>query len=174
MALEAANMRRLILALSLISGIALLGITTAEACGDKSLRIGRGIRFKRTSHPVAILIFIPSNASRATQLQSVLKKVGHKPNSVQGVDAVTAALKSGQYDVIFTDLVAAASLETQIAASPSKPVLIPVVAEGTKAEVSAAQKQYKCFVNNPHIVERYLDAIDEAMRSKVHLLTKKV
>ncbi len=173
MSVEKATNRRLIFALGLMSAIALFGIVTADACGDKSLRIGKGIRFKRPSHPVAILIYIPSNAARATQLQSVLTKVGHKPDSVQSVNAVTEALKSGQYDVVLTDLVAAAGLETQIAASPSKPVLVPVVSEGNKTEVSAAQKQYKCFVNNPHIVERYLDAIDEAMRSKVHLLTKK-
>lgn len=168
-------MRASLLSSLLISGIVLLlGIAVAEACGDKSLRIGRGVRFKRTSHPVAVLIYLPANATRATQLQTVLKKVGHKTNSVQGAGAVSEALRSGQYDVIFTDMATAATLESEIQTSPSKPVLVPVVAEGTKAEVTAAEKQYKCFVKNPHNAERYLDAIDEAMRSRVHLLTKKV
>ena len=62
----------------MMAGIVLLNIAVAEACGDKALRIGRGVRFQRTAHPAAVLIYIPSNATRATQLQSVLKKAGHK------------------------------------------------------------------------------------------------
>jgi DNA-binding NtrC family response regulator len=166
-------MRRMVLAMVVIVGIALLSIAAADACGDKALRIGRGIRFQRTSHPTAVLIYLPSNATRAAQLQSMLKKVGHKSYAVQGVDSLGEALKSGQYDLVFTDLAAAASLETNIKTSPSKPVLVAVVSEGRKAEVTAAQKQYRYVVTNPHSADQYLDAIEEAMRSRVHLLAKK-
>ena len=48
-----------------------------------------------------------------------------------------------------------------------------MVSKGTKAEVTAAQKQYRYVVKNPHSADHYLDAIDEAMRSRVHLLAKK-
>ena len=166
-------MRRMVLAMALIAGTALLSITVADACGDKALRIGRGIRFQRTSHPTAVLIYLPSNTTRAAQLQSMLKKVGHKSYAVQGVDSLSEALKSGQYDLVFTDFAAAASLETNIRTSPSKPVLVAVVSEGRKAEVTAAQKQYRYVVKNPHSAEQYLDAIEDAMRSRVHLLAKK-
>ena len=166
-------MRRILLGIVIIAGIFPLGIAVANACGDKALRIGRGIRFQRTSHPAAVLIFIPSNATRATQLQSMLKKVGHKPYTVQGVDSLGEALKSGQYDLVFTDFAAAAGLETNIRTSPSKPVLVAVVSEGKKAEVTAAQRQYRYVVKNPHSADQYLDAIEDAMRSRVHLLAKK-
>jgi DNA-binding NtrC family response regulator len=166
-------MKRTALAVVIIAGTLLLSIAVADACGDKALRIGRGIRFQRPSHPTAVLIYLPSNATRAAQLQSMLKKVGHKSYAVQGVDSLGEALRSGQYDLVFTDLAAAASLESNIKTSPSKPVLVAVVSEGTKAEVTAAKKQYRYVVKNPHSADLYLDAIEDAMRSRVHLLAKK-
>lgn len=167
-------MRRIVTAVVVLVGSVLLSIAWANACGDKALRIGRGIRFQRTSHPASVLIYIPSNSPRATQLQSMLKKMGHKSAAVQGADRLSEALRSGQYDLVFADLAEAASLEKQIESSPSKPVLVPVVSKGTKAEVTAAQKQYKYFVKDPHSADRYLDAIEQAMRSRVRLLSKKV
>jgi DNA-binding NtrC family response regulator len=166
-------MRRILIVPAIIAGIVLLGIPAADACGDKALRIGRGIRFQRTTHPVSVLIYIPSNNLRATQLQSMLKKVGHKSSAVQSEDRLGDALKSGQYDLVFTDLAAAASLETNIKTSPFKPVLVAVVSEGRKAEVTAAKKQYRYVVKNPHSADQYLDAIEDAMLSRVHLLAKK-
>jgi len=166
-------MRAVLLPTVLDVGIVLLIIASADVCGDKALRIGRGIRFQRPSHPVAVLIYFPSNTTRATQLQSMLKKVGHKSYAAQGVDSLSEALRSGQYDLVFADLAEAAGLEKQIGASPSKPVLVPVVAKGTKAEVTAARTQYRYVVKYPHNADNYLDAIDEAMRSRVHLLAKK-
>ncbi|MEO8434869.1 MAG: hypothetical protein ABI596_08235 [Pyrinomonadaceae bacterium] len=167
-------MRRMILAATIIAGIALLSIPMAEACGDKALRIGRGIRFRRVSHPAAVLIYIPSNFSRATQLQSMLKKVGHKSYAAQGADKLTEALKSGQYDLVIADVAEAAGLENQIQGSSSKPVLVAVVSKGTKAEVTAAQKRYQNVVTNPQSADHYLEAIEQAMRSRVRLLSKKV
>lgn len=167
-------MRRTVIAGFVLLGSLLPGIAMVNACGDKALRIGRGIRFQRTSHPAAVLIYIPSNATRATQLQSMLKKVGHKSYTVQGEDNFGAALESGQYDLVISDLGVAASLGRLIENSPSKPVLVAVVSEGTKAEVAAAQKHFRYIVRKPHSADHYLDAIDEAMRSRVRLLSKKV
>ncbi|MDQ5845096.1 MAG: YfiR family protein, partial [Acidobacteriota bacterium] len=118
-------------------------------------------------------IYIPSNSPRATQLQSMLKKVGHKPYAVEGVDRLNDALRSGQYQLVFIDLAEAAKLEEQIANSASKPVLVTVVSEGKKAEVTAAKKQYRFVVKNPHSADHYLEAIEQAMRSRLRLISKK-
>lgn len=166
-------MRRLACVIVILAGIFLFSVAVADACGDKALRIGRGIRFQRASHPAAVLIYIPSNTARATQVQSMLKKVGHKSHAVQSVDGLSQALKSGQYDLVMTGASDAANLGNQVETSPSKPVLIAVVSEGTKAEVTAAKKQYRYIVKNPHSAANYLDAIDDAMRSRVHLIAKK-
>jgi DNA-binding NtrC family response regulator len=166
-------MRKMVLAVVIIAAIMLLGIASTDACGDKALRIGRGVRFQRPSHPAAVLIYIPSNTTRATQLQSMLKKVGHKSYAAQGADRLSEALRSGQYDIVLVDLAEAAGVEKQIGTSSSKPVVITVVPNGTKAEVAAAQKQYRNVVKNPHSADQYLDAIEAAMRSRVRLLAKK-
>jgi hypothetical protein len=99
--------------------------------------------------------------------------VGHKSYAVQSVDSLSQALKSGQYDLVMTGVADAANLGNQVSASSSRPLLVAVVAEGTKTEVAAAKKQYRFVVKNPHSAEQYLDAIDEAMRSRVHLIVRK-
>ena len=167
-------MRRTIIVVGVSTAILVLSIAAVEACGDKALRIGRGVRFQRTSHAAAVLIYIPSNVQRASQLQSFLKKVGHNSYAVQDADALRNALMSGRYDLVFTDLAEAARLQKQIETSASKPVLVPVVSKETKAEVTAAQKQYRCMVKNAHRGDYYLDAIEDALRSRVHLLATKV
>ena len=164
-------MRRFIL-VAIVAG-SIFNVPMATACGDKALRIGRGVRFQRTSHPAAILIYIPSNATRASQLQSVLRKAGHKAYAASGADGLSSALHSGQYDLVFTDLAEAPGLEKQLQNASLKSILVPVLANGTKAEVTAAKKQYRYLVKNPHSADRYLDAIDEAMQSRVRLLAKK-
>jgi DNA-binding NtrC family response regulator len=166
-------MRKNVVAVLIIATLFLLGIAVAEACGDKALRIGRGVRFQRTTHPASVLIYIPSNPTRASQVQSLLKKVGHKSYAALQENNFSDALRSGEYDLVLSDLDVAANLGRQIENSPSRPVLVAVVSEGTKAEVAAAQKHYSHLVKNPHSADRYLDAIDEAMRSRAHLLSKK-
>lgn len=171
-------MRRIIFALGLVAGMLLLSLTTADACGDKSLRIGRGVRFQHpTAHPAAVLIYLPANppantAARAPQLQKMLKGVGHKARTVQGADMLSAALNSGQYDIVLMDLAEVASLQQQIDALSAKPVVVPVASKGTKAEISAAQKQYRYIVKHAGDAEEYLEAIENAMQSKVHGLQK--
>jgi len=166
-------MRRTLTALVILSGMFLCSSAAVNACGDKALRIGRGIRFQRATNPKSILIYIPSNVTRASQVQSLLKKVGHKPYWVQSENNLSEALNSGKYDLVFTDLGVAQNLTHQIENSSSKTVLVAVVSEGTKSEVRAAQKQYNHIVKDPHNAVNYLEAIEEAMRSKAHVLSKK-
>jgi hypothetical protein len=171
-------MQRIVLALGIIAGL-LVNLTAADACGDKTLRIGRGARFQRTAHAAAVLIYVPSDApatavERAPRLQSFLKRVGHKAQVVRGTDKLSEVLNSGQYDLVLGNLADFAGLQKQIEASASKPVLVPVISRGTKAEVATAQKQYKYIVKNPNSGDEYLDAIEEAMRSRLRILAKKV
>ena len=167
-------MKKVICAVLVFAGVFLPGLSTVDACGDKALRIGRGIRFRRISQPAAVLIYIPSNETRAAQVQSLLKKVGHKPHAVKGLENFNNALNSGKYDLVLSDLGVAAGFAKQIENASSKPVLVAVVSEGTKAEVAAALKNYSNVVKDPHSAENYLDAIDKAVRSRAHLLAKRV
>src|SRR2546430_12897474 len=129
-------MRKAITTLTLVAGISLLSIAVADACGDKLLRMGRGARFQRSMHPATILINLPSIASatastRAPQLQSFLKKAGHKSRVVQGADRLSEVLLSGQYDVVLTDLAEVAGVQKQIESMSSKPSIVPVIFKST-------------------------------------------
>jgi hypothetical protein len=175
-------MRRTILTLGIITGIWLLSITTADTCGDKSLRIGRGARFQRTTHPAAVLIYAPDMTaaetpklqSLAPRLQSFLKGIGHKARTVRDADMLGEALTSGQYDVVLTDLAEAASLQKQIDSLPSKPVVVPVASKETKAQVAAAKKQYTYVVKDPNSADQYLEGIEGAIRSRMRVLAKRI
>lgn len=165
-------MRRVILVSGVITVILLLNLTAAFACGDKTLKIGRGARFKRTGLPAAVLIYISSDApastmEKAPRLQSFLKTYGnHKARVVQGPDRLNEALASGQYDVVLSGLGEAATLQRQVESSASKPVLVPLILKGAKAEVAVAKKQYRYIVKDPNSGDDYLEAIEGVMRSK--------
>jgi hypothetical protein len=165
-------MRKILLALGIVAGIWLLSMTTADACGDKSLRIGHGVRFQHpAAHPAKVLIYLPSNApadttARAPQLQRIFKQVSHKAHIIRGADMLSEALHSGQYDILLLDLAETASLQ-QFDDLTTKPIVVPVASKGTKAEIATVQKQYRYIVKHPRDAEEYLDTIDDAMRSKV-------
>ena len=164
-------MRRITLTLAVLSGSLLFSLPLTNACGDKALRIGRGARFQRSTHPASILIYVPSGtpetaATQAPRLQTFLKKAGHKPRIVQGTDGLSEALGSGQYDLVLTPLAEVASLQNQIDASPSKPLVVPIAMKATRAEVAAARRQYRWLVRNPNDGDEYLEAIEVAMRSR--------
>ena len=174
-------MRRILPGFVVVLGILCVGSSRTDACWDKSLGIGRGINFQRLlagSRPAAVLIYhrpdsVALAAAKTSQLQTQLTKAGHKSYSVENMAQVTEALKTGTYDLVVADLADAASLKQQIEGSPSKPVLIPVASKQTKAELAAAQKQYKYMVKNPRDLDQYLFAIYEAMQGKPRILLRK-
>lgn len=162
-------MRRILLASGIVTALLLLNLTAVFACGDKTLRMGRGARFKRTGHTAAILIYIPADATattleKAPRLQSFLKKEGgHKVRIVQGADRLSEALDSGQYDVVLSSLGAAADVRKRVGSSASGPAVVPIAFKASKAEVAGAQKQYRYVVKDPNSGDDYLDAIEEVM-----------
>ena len=174
-------MRRAMLAFSIVAGMCLLSIAPADACGDKTLRIGKGCRYQRTMHPVGVLIYLPASTPEATEFQSlapelqkVLKRQNHKARTIRGADTLGEVLSSGQYEVVLTDLAEAETVQKQIDNSRSKPVIVPVASRETAAQVAAAHKQFKYIVKNPKSGDQYLEAIEEAMRSRMRILAKKV
>jgi hypothetical protein len=159
---------RKLLSMLIVSTFALSGMMDANACGDKTLRVGRGIRFHKvfaSAHPSAILIYSPAiPGGKAPQLSDYLKKVGHKPYVVDDPARLSAALKSGQYDLVLTDFAEAANVQRQIGSS--RTVVVPVVYKRPKAEEAAAARQYKVIVKNPTRGDDFLPAVYQVMKSK--------
>jgi hypothetical protein len=165
-------MRRIVIYFSIVNCILMTSMSVANACGDKSLRIGRGVRFQRTGHPASILIYIPStapgNVARVDPLRTLLKKAGHKTaRTVLGVDQLDEALRSGHYDLVLSSLTEAGGLQSHIASSQSRPVLVAVApSKVPKAEVRAAERQYKYIVKDSGNPEQYLTAVEQAMKAR--------
>lgn len=161
-------MRRITIAFLLASGTVLLSIAVVDACGDKLLRVGSGVRFQRSVHPASILIYVSPDTpvSATSRVQSFLKRAGHKPSTVQGINGFGGAVNSGRYDIILANLSDVPGLQKQIETSTSKPTIVPIAINANKAERAAAKKEYKCLVKDSNDGDEYLDAIEAAMRSR--------
>ena len=156
-----------VLAAALMSG------TDGLACGDKLLAIGHGVRFQRAyaSRPANVVIYSNGSQNGATlksvKLQTTLKQAGHKIQVVEGVSQLDAALKSGKVDVVLTDFADAAGIAGQLQSAPSKPVVVPILFKPSKAELAAAQREYKFALKAPADEVQYVTAIDEAMKLRL-------
>jgi hypothetical protein len=143
--------------------------TLAEACGDKFLVIGRGIRFERVHaavHPGSILIYANRNSEdpkAGRDLEIALKKAGHKIQTVDDASKLDATLKSGKFDLVLINLADTPLLEQQIIASPSKPAVVPIIYNRTGTEVQAAGKQYACILKAADKNTNILRVVDEAV-----------
>lgn len=167
-------MRKLLLALTAFAAALALFPGTANACGDKFVVLGRGMRLlsvKASMHPASILIYMnPAShvpaADREFQLQSTLKLAGHKAAAVEDARALDKALASGKYDLVLADFSDAPALEQEVRTSASKAAVIPVVYNPTGTELAAAEKQYSCLVKASKKNHDLLAVVDEAMVSK--------
>jgi hypothetical protein len=167
-------MRRFFLLLCSFTAVVLFAATLVYACGDKLLVLNRGLRFQdfSSSRPASVLLYThtgsrTSDAINDGQLKSALLKAGHKLQMVGDRSRLDDALKTGRYDLVLVDLADAPSVEEELRAVPSPPVVVPVVYEGTKAEAEAVKKHYRCLLKAPDKSGNYLNAIDRALEEKV-------
>lgn len=147
---------------------------TAQACGDKFLLVGRGVKFQRAYaaiYPASIIIYAQpqrsaAKAIRDPRLQSDLKLAGHRVLLVETDAALARALESGRVDLVLTDVADADRTATQGAASPSKPTVLPVMYEPTREEAKEIEGRYQCRLRSSDRADRYLATIDDAMKAR--------
>ncbi len=166
-------MRKLLILLLLI-----LTATIVWACGDK-LMLVMGVRLSqlKPTHPAAILAYpqqnLPSAALiRQIQLHPAVKKAGHKFQLVEDLGRLDDALSTGKYDLVLADVSVADDLTQRVRSAPSRPVVLPVAYNATKAAQSATQKKFHCLLKAPSDSEHYLLAIDQAMDWKAKTLAR--
>jgi ABC-type amino acid transport substrate-binding protein len=155
-------MRRLVAGGGILGGLALLsGGSMALACG---------VRFQRAyaGRQANVVIYSSGTQSGTTlgsaRLHSTLTQAGHKLQTVQGASQLSEALKCGKVDVVLADLADLAGITRELQSAPSIPVVLPVLFKPSKAELAAAQKQYKLALKATADEVHYLTAIDEAMK----------
>ena len=161
---------RKFISLLIFSTVTIAAITDANACGDKTLRVGHSIRYYQSfaaRHPAAILIHtaaIPS--SNAPQLSNFLKEVGYKTQVVDEFAQLSEATKSGQYDIVLIGAAEAANLQQQAGSSGSRTVIVPVVHKQTTKAQRTAVSGYKTIVKDPKYGEDFLIAVYKVYKAK--------
>jgi hypothetical protein len=141
------------------------------SCGDKFLVIGRGPRSQRAKGAVqkaAILMYMdPRSALPAAikeqGLESDLKLAGHKLRVLEDRRAVGDTLRAQPYDIVLAGISDMESLEREMGASPSRPILLPILYDPTAEELAAARRRFQCVMKSPGKKQHYLAVIDDAM-----------
>jgi len=156
----------------MVAAVFLQDAGSAQACGDKFVLLGRGVKFQRAYaaiYPASIVIYAQpqrhaAKAIRDPRLQSDLKQAGHRVSLVETEAALVRALASERVDLVLTDVADADRTATEGASSPSKPIVLPVMYEPTKEEVKRIEARYQCRLKSSDKADRYLVTIDDAMK----------
>jgi hypothetical protein len=154
--------------LGLLVALLALGDASVLACGDKLVVVGRGMRPKRVKGavPASILLYADPKGSLPAALEEGhlrkdLEKAGHRLRSVASREELDAALDTGTYDLVFADIKAAPSIETEAKAAPSKPTVLPTLFNPSEAEMACPSSQ--CVVKAPGQQKDYLAVVNEAL-----------
>jgi hypothetical protein len=158
----------------LISAVAL-------ACGDKLILPIGNLRFSSVignPRPASILAYTPRNSPVAQivkdlERQSNGKRAGLTFYSLDDNAKLDEALRTQKYDLLLVDAGDADKLQREAQSAPSKPVVLPVVYQSSKAAAAEAEKKFHCVLTAPNSPGRYLLAIDRAMEFKLKARSKK-
>jgi len=154
-----------------------------EACGEKLLALGRGIRFqsRHTPRAAAVLLYAPESASGRPlsdpNLESALEEAGHAVRAVTTSADLESALSSGGFDVVLANITDAPELERVRAVTERQAVVLPAVylvapsPQSSKPQIKAdrenASKSFGIVVEVPGRPGHYCAAVDKAMELKL-------
>jgi hypothetical protein len=153
-----------------------------NACGEKLLLLGRGIRFqsRHTPRPASVLLYLPQSATGQPltdpNLESALKEAGHAVRAATTSADLESALRSGSYDVVLANISDTTDLERAQAVTAGNAVVLPAVylvapaqqaKEQTKADRDNASKAFGVMVEVPGRPGHYCAAVDKAMELKL-------
>ena len=166
---------RKLLVCGLVLVVGALISTAAFACGDKLILTIGNVRFSQINEsprPASILAYTPRNSPvgevlKQLEQQSAGKRVGLTFQSFDDPARLDEVLRAHKYDLLLVDAGDADKMELQAQSVPSKPVVVPVVSQSSKAAAAQAEKKFHCVLRVPNSPGRYLSAIDRAMEFKL-------
>lgn len=154
-----------------------------QACGEKLLVLGRGIRFqsRHTPRAASVLLYVPQGGSGRPlvdpNLESALKEAGHAVRAVTTSGELESALRSESYDVVLANISEAPELERLRAVTERQAIVLPAVylvspsgqtqKAQTKADRENASKTFGVVVEVPGRPGHYCSAVDKAMELKL-------
>jgi hypothetical protein len=167
------TMRDLFVASALIAGL----YQPLDACGDKLLLVGRGLKFQRayaSLNPGHVLVYARASLSakaaiRNPQLHRALRQAGHSVSVIEDAGLLEQALRSTTVDVVLSDVNEADRVSSLAAASATPPEILFVAypsANGNSPSLGVV-----CKLKPSDRALKYLDAIEDAM--KVHAAARR-
>jgi ABC-type amino acid transport substrate-binding protein len=174
-------MRRVLISVAVATASLMQNVAAAEACGDKLLVLGRGIRFQSRHTPRAakVLLYVPATGAGRSltdpKLESALREAGHDVRAVTTIGDLDTALASGAYDVVLANITDAPDLE-RAEAITDRAVVLPAVyliapdkptKEQAKADVSKAAKEFSVVLEVPGRPGHYCALVDKAMELRL-------
>ena len=145
----------------------------ADACGDKFMKVGHGVRYNRMYAAVyraTILVYTPSAPAAAildSKFQASLSRAGHDVQVAREKEQLATALQSGRVDLVLAGVADVEAITSAAEQSPSRPVVLPVMYKPTKAEAQAVKARYHLELKASDNPARYLAALDETMKARV-------
>jgi len=148
-----------------------VNIQSADACGDKLLALGRGVRFQRAykaPHPANILVLWRvdpqhPNAGKDAQFRDLLTSVGHKVTMAYNPEETRKALDTQEFDVLLFELQDEIYVDSSLAAITKRPSALPIVYQPSKALMTSTHQKYRWVIKAPAQPGQLLAAIDELM-----------
>jgi hypothetical protein len=150
-----------------------IGWRPVEACGDKFLLVGRGVRFQRAYaavHPANILIYArpttsANRAIRDPQFQKSLRQAGHQVSVIEDPTLFEHALQLSPFDIVLADLLEAPAIDRLVTSSPSHAKVLYV--EYPTGSTKALASQFMCELKAGDRATRFLDKIDAEMKTRI-------
>jgi hypothetical protein len=175
--------RYLFVPIVLVAAVLMQHPAMLQACGEKLLVLGRGIRFqsRHTPRPATVLLYVPESASGRPladpNLESALEEAGHAVRAVTTSADLESALRSESYDVVLANITDAPELERVRAITERNAIVLPAVylvapspqssKPQTKADRDSASKSFGVVVEVPGRPGHYCAAVDKAMELKL-------
>jgi len=168
-------MKRLAIIVSLVLTAIPVAWRVVEACGDKLLLVGHGVKFDRayaSAYPGTILLYArpgsdPKAPIRDPKLHKMLRQAGHGLSVIESGPLLEQALRTVPVDVVLADVSEASMLEGLASASPARPDVRYVLYKlANKEEAKRLQQQYLCPLKSSDNPIKYLDVIEETMKAR--------
>jgi hypothetical protein len=138
------------------------------ACGDKFLVAGRGARFQRGAAHPTVLIYAPQASTLrggpgTPSVDAVLSRAGYHPAVAASAEELGKLLHEGAPGVVLVDIADAPTVAKYASAAPAGPIILPVLNNASRQDVTAARKTYGVALKSPASNDALLDAVDEAV-----------
>ena len=162
--LEVGPMARYLLAVLVALSVMVAFTDAADACGDKFLVSGPGVRYGQLHaavHPSSLLLYRnPASESAksvlGSDLEFALELAGHSVKTVDSIDELLEAIASGKYRVVMADVSDTDTL------GDSSMVVVPIA--DTEVATSAAA-QFDTVVSPTSTPEQIVASIDAALEA---------